>query len=551
MEGFIMIKGISYFLFLSFMLTIICPGQDTLTTKASDSMVTLYKEIFISSVLRGINLQKEIDPDEAIREEIFLEAKLSKMAQSTEIVKNPSLLADIDYYQTALLLNKWANHNFPLMPVEKNEIEEYYSKNKEEFKHPEKVSFRHIFFMVPQNSNEATSKEKKETAEKVYKLLLRGVDFEKLADEYSDQPSARQNKGVVGPVDINKLNPAVSNKLKMMKKDEISSPVQTPYGWEILQLLEQQPGGSISLGKAKDYITAKIQEQKVKPLQKKKLEEIENKYPATIDEKLLEKPTDDSKDKILVTIGEKNFSYNYVLNSINATHTLDTVKNETEKIRQGLPQFIQTEQIRLSAIEQGLLNNPDLKNQFQFWHNRLIAERYFKTYQTKRIPTDEELEKYYKENIETFSYPPEVKGKKFIWYIPEYELKKGSELAFVQESLKIKVNKLRQSFNEKKITLQDLEKEANEVIKFDWIQPGPSGYHADAAYFGTNIGELSHPFNVKGGVAIALIEDKKESKPQPFLESHDKVVNVLKNLWNKEEKKNLIDQILKEYALLP
>ena len=519
--------------------------------KASDEEVKVYGDLYSSSVIRGMIFSKEIDPLETIREEIYLERKLSQMALDEGWSEDIPLMADIDYYQTKTLLETLALNNISVPTVEEKEIEDYYLQHKEEFIVPEKVSFIHIFFMVPKGSKEVVEKEKREKADQVYKKILRGMDFEKLAREYSDFKGIQETGGKVEGVIVKKLNPVFQDAMKDLKVDDVSQPFRTPYGWEIVKILSREEEKFVGLVEVKNSIRAKIEQEKSLPVQEALFQSVREEFPYKIEEELLKENLDPQSNQTLVTVGQISFSINQILNAINATHQFANVEDPSERIKKGLEAFIFTEQLKALAEKQGLFENKIIKTKFEFIHNRLLGEKFYKNYRTKRKPTDDELKAYQKEKIEAFSSQPLVKGKQFVWLIPDFESKSDSERNFQRESLRIKAEKLIDDFKNGKISLSDLEKTADTTYDLDWLRPGPSGVFADKAFFGAEPGHLSNLFEMKKGVSAAFIEEKKEAKPLPFSEVKDKVEYSLLNKWSLEDKENLLKDLLKEYALLP
>jgi peptidyl-prolyl cis-trans isomerase SurA len=85
--------------------------------------------------------------------------------------------------------------------------------------------------------------QKELTKQKLIELrnrILAGEDFGKLAREYSDDPSVTANNGDMGYVGRGMMVPEYEATCFKLKPGEISMPVETAYGFHIIQLLDRR-----------------------------------------------------------------------------------------------------------------------------------------------------------------------------------------------------------------------------------------------------------------------------------------------------------------------
>lgn len=110
---------------------------------------------------------------------------------------------------------------------------EAYIAQPEKFMDPKQVDAAHILVSIQQRTRE-------EAAEKIKDLQARvdaGEDFNKLAEEYSDDPSAKKNRGELGVFTADKMVPAFSSAVfAMTKPGTVSNPVETAYGFHLIKL---------------------------------------------------------------------------------------------------------------------------------------------------------------------------------------------------------------------------------------------------------------------------------------------------------------------------
>ena len=106
----------------------------------------------------------------------------------------------------------------------------------------------------------------KAQADDVIKQLHGGADFAKLASSLStDKASAAQNGGDLGWFKQGDMLPEFSNAAFSMKKGEISDkPVQTRYGWHVIQVLDTRTATPPTFDSVKDQIRQKLIQQNVR-----------------------------------------------------------------------------------------------------------------------------------------------------------------------------------------------------------------------------------------------------------------------------------------------
>lgn len=114
---------------------------------------------------------------------------------------------------------------------------ELYKINAEQYSLPAKVHASHILVDKKSRTDEEALKRAQEARAKA----LEGKPFEVLAQEYSDDPSAKENKGDLGFFEAGKMvKPFADAAFAMSVPGEISAPVKTPFGYHIIRFHEKQ-----------------------------------------------------------------------------------------------------------------------------------------------------------------------------------------------------------------------------------------------------------------------------------------------------------------------
>lgn len=103
------------------------------------------------------------------------------------------------------------------------------------------IDASHILLNVPK---EATRQQESEIRDKILKIKAEievGKDFGEAAMEYSEDPSAKTNKGNLGYFSAFAMVVPFENAAFTTQKGQISDPVRTSFGWHILKINDIRP----------------------------------------------------------------------------------------------------------------------------------------------------------------------------------------------------------------------------------------------------------------------------------------------------------------------
>jgi peptidyl-prolyl cis-trans isomerase C len=136
-------------------------------------------------------------------------------------------------------------------------VERFYEQNKAtQFTTPEQRCARHILF----------NKDQKEKAEEVKKKLEGGADFAKLAKEYSQDPGSAQKGGDIGCLGEGETVANFDEALFNAKEGEIVGPVETEFGYHLIEVTDIRPQSTQSLeeveSQIRDQLATDLQSQK-------------------------------------------------------------------------------------------------------------------------------------------------------------------------------------------------------------------------------------------------------------------------------------------------
>ncbi len=154
---------------------------------------------------------------------------------------------------------------FKQVQASSKEIEDYYQNNKEKFGQPKRVKVRHILIRAEAKDAEASAKAKQK-AESIQKEAAGGKDFSQLAKQYSEDPGTKDRGGEIGFISKGMVVPEFEQAAFSMKVGEVSPVIQTPYGFHILKVDEIQEAKTEPLEKVKDQVDALLRNRKAREM---------------------------------------------------------------------------------------------------------------------------------------------------------------------------------------------------------------------------------------------------------------------------------------------
>ena len=156
----------------------------------------------------------------------------------------------------------------PKIALTEQEAKEYYAAHPAEFTAQPTVTLREIFINVAtqkRDSGESFSAADDEAAaakaRAVRDRVAKGETFEKLVEELSEAGS-KANGGLIGPILRNELAPALQQTIEAMKPGDISEPIRTPRGYQVVKLETATLPTPSPYEEVRDLIADKVVEQK-------------------------------------------------------------------------------------------------------------------------------------------------------------------------------------------------------------------------------------------------------------------------------------------------
>lgn len=149
--------------------------------------------------------------------------------------------------------------------INDDEARAYYEANKAQFASPSTVTLREILIEVPTTDrgvNAAQDEEAREEALRARNRLMGGEPFPRLAAEISDSGS-KANGGLIGPISYSELAPELQQVIDGLKVGDISQPLRTARGYQLLKLEEREEVKTKTFEEARNEIGDRIGNQKL------------------------------------------------------------------------------------------------------------------------------------------------------------------------------------------------------------------------------------------------------------------------------------------------
>jgi peptidyl-prolyl cis-trans isomerase SurA len=150
--------------------------------------------------------------------------------------------------------------------ITEDDARAYYGANPQEFTTPANVTLREIFLDVPERATpsgeRAVNVAEDEAAEQRIReirarVTVGGEDFGRVASEVSDAPS-KANGGLIGPIDQSELAPALQQQITTLKPGEVSEPMRTSRGYQLIKLEEASTAVLQPFEDVRDLIADKV-----------------------------------------------------------------------------------------------------------------------------------------------------------------------------------------------------------------------------------------------------------------------------------------------------
>ncbi|NLI90580.1 MAG: peptidylprolyl isomerase [Epulopiscium sp.] len=201
--------------------------------------------------------------------EIVAQELLYSEAAENKLDEEDDFKAALGEMEKSLLIQYAASKLMKSVTVDEAEVKAFFDNNKDMFKQEASAVASHILV------------DDKETADKVLAEIKDGLSFADAAKKYSTCPSKEQG-GSLGEFTRGRMVPEFEDAAFSMKAGEISEPVQTQFGYHIIELDSINDPEEVLFDDVKDQVKQQCLVDKQGKVYMAKQDELKGKYSVEI-----------------------------------------------------------------------------------------------------------------------------------------------------------------------------------------------------------------------------------------------------------------------------
>jgi peptidyl-prolyl cis-trans isomerase C len=199
------------------------PASATVVTVNGTKISQAMFDTFLQAVTGKPPTEATPEQREALLDQLVNMTLAAQAAEKDSLNKDPDVLGRIELLRTQILAEAASEKYADAHPVSDDEVKAEYDEQVARM--PKEFKARHILV------------ETEDAANAIIKELEAGGDFGKIAKAQSKDPGSAENGGELGWFSGQSMVKPFSDALATMEKGSISkAPVQTQYGWHVIQL---------------------------------------------------------------------------------------------------------------------------------------------------------------------------------------------------------------------------------------------------------------------------------------------------------------------------
>lgn len=183
---------------------------------------------------RYVTIKKQV-LDEIIEDSLVMKYAIEKGYNAPEKIEGFEEYTESDklrkYYVSLIekeILNEISKN------LKEDELIKYHNENKVEF-----VKLKAQVIYISSDKGDPDYKEKEKKINEAYEKILKGVPFDQVVEDYSDE---KENNGITDYFDIFKYIGPVNEVIFNLKVGEVSKPITTVKGFYIFKILDRIEG---------------------------------------------------------------------------------------------------------------------------------------------------------------------------------------------------------------------------------------------------------------------------------------------------------------------
>ena len=229
-----------------------------------------------SGVSRGmarlVLAQTTLEQRQQLANQVVMSLILSQAAMMKGLHLDEDVALTLRWNRANTLAQAYVNKVAANWSLHREDLEKYYEAHKEDYVVPESAHVRHILTST-----------KEEASRVLLEVMVDPSAFPEVARAKSIDRGSAQNGGDLGWVTPGQTVPAFDKLVFSMKENSIKGPVESRFGWHVVQVLEREPAHQQSFEEALPQLQQDIQQWYLE----QEVEKLKERFNVTIDEKTL------------------------------------------------------------------------------------------------------------------------------------------------------------------------------------------------------------------------------------------------------------------------
>lgn len=152
-----------------------------------------------------------------------------------------------------------------------SELRSWYDAHKSDFTQEEQVRARHILVMV---NDQRSDEQARQRAAEAKQRIAGGADFAAVAREVSEDPGSKDNGGDLSYFGRNRMVKEFEDAAFGARPGQLVGPVKSSFGYHVLEVTDQRPGGVRSFEEVKEQIRARLTAERARELAESRAKEL-------------------------------------------------------------------------------------------------------------------------------------------------------------------------------------------------------------------------------------------------------------------------------------
>lgn len=193
------------------------------------------------AALRNPNIQgwevleaqfRSLLPQQKLIERVSSAARVTDLeVRNAYIAQNEKVKVKYVFFDAAAFANTKVDIN-------DSEISAYYKAHQDDFKQEARAKLEYV--VLEKKPSQQDEERVKHQIDDLLRQLRTGVDFAKLAEEFSEDPGSAKKGGDLGFFGRGSMVKAFEDVAFQTPAGEVSEPVRTPFGWHLIKVEEQK-----------------------------------------------------------------------------------------------------------------------------------------------------------------------------------------------------------------------------------------------------------------------------------------------------------------------